>query len=87
MACDNKKKSGMAFQRNDLSAKYKLLNIYINCIHLIEKTMSLKKWCALKIELKYIDLQHHHSIVDSVGGNIGVKIHDGNMKEDFVSFC
>ena len=71
--------------KRDLRAKHKILNIYINCIHLIEKTLALKKWYALTIELKYIDFQHRSSIVDEIGGNIVVKLDDGNMKENFVS--
>jgi hypothetical protein len=78
--------SATASQMDDLSAKYKILNIYINCIHLIEKTMALKKWYALTIQLKYIDLQQNHSIVDAIGGNAAVKLDDGNVKEKIVSF-
>ena len=29
-------------EKNDLSAKYRILSIYINCLHLIEKTLALK---------------------------------------------
>jgi len=79
------KNAGMIAEKNDLSAKYRVLSIYITCIHLIEKTLSLKKWYALNIELKYIDLQQNHSIVDVLGGNVAIKLHDGNMKEDFGS--
>jgi len=70
-------------ERNDLSAKYRVLSIYINCIHLIEQTMSLKKWYALEIELKYIDLKQNHDNIDAVGGNVAVKLHNGNIKENF----
>ncbi len=72
-------------EKRDLRAKHKILNIYINCIHLIQKTLALKKWYALTIELKYIDFQQKSSIVDEIGGTIAVKLDDGNTKENFVS--
>jgi hypothetical protein len=83
---DSDQHKRMESQKNDLSAKYRVLSIYISCIHLIERTMSVKKWYALTIFLKYISLQQNHSIVDAIGGNVSLKLHDDNVKEDLVSF-
>ena len=81
-----KRKDPVMAEKNDLRAKQKVLNIYINCIHLIEKTLALKKWYALTMEVKFIDLQHQSSIVDLIGGNVTMRLDDGNIKEDLVSY-
>lgn len=70
----------------DLNSKYRVLNIYINCIHLIERAMSLKRWCTLDIELKHIDLQYENADIERVGGSATVKLLNGNLKEDLVRF-
>ena len=75
-------------QKNDLNAKYTVLKIYINCIHLIEKTMSLKKWYSIDIKMDHIDLKQTQNINGMIGGTVAMKIRNGQDKEDLVSlFC
>eukprot|EP00531_Pseudo-nitzschia_arenysensis_P016700 CAMPEP_0116118286 /NCGR_PEP_ID=MMETSP0329-20121206/2022_1 /TAXON_ID=697910 /ORGANISM="Pseudo-nitzschia arenysensis, Strain B593" /LENGTH=1606 /DNA_ID=CAMNT_0003611901 /DNA_START=183 /DNA_END=5000 /DNA_ORIENTATION=+ len=77
------KTSAMDADKIDLSAKYRILSIYIHCIHLIEKTLALKKWYELSIEMRYINLQQKSTIVDEIGGKVVLKLDDGTVKEDF----
>jgi len=73
-------------KKNDIGAKITIAKIYINCVHLIQKTMSLKKWYELTIELKFIDINQNLSLVDAIGGNVSLKLDDGKLKESYVSF-
>jgi hypothetical protein len=42
----------------DLKGKKKILKLYINSAHLIEKAMALRNWTAVLIEIKFIELFH-----------------------------
>jgi hypothetical protein len=73
-------------EKNDLSATYRVLSIYLNAIHLIEKTMSLKKWYAIGIELRHIDLERTQNTIDMIGGMVAIKLRNAkDKKEDLVS--
>jgi len=70
-------------QKNDFYAKYRVLRIYIHCIHLIERAMNLKKWYALEIELKHFDLSHENNpMIGMIQGDISVKMQNGNVLND-----
>jgi hypothetical protein len=72
-------------EKNDLNAKYIVLSIYLNTINLIEKTMSLKKWYAIGIELRHIDLERTHNTIDMIGGMVAVELRNAkDKKEDLV---
>ncbi len=76
---------GVDNQKNDLSAKYRILSIYIHCIRLIEKTLALKKWYVLTTQVKHIDLHHEGNMIDEIDGRIIFKLDDANVKENLVS--
>ena len=73
-------------EKNDLNAKYIVLSIYLSTINLTEKTMSLKKWYTIRIELRHIDLERTQNTIDMLGGIVAVKLRNANdNKEDLVS--
>jgi len=50
-------------RENDLEAKKKVLKLYINSTHLIEKALSLRYWTVLSFELKHLELEVESTVV------------------------
>jgi hypothetical protein len=50
-------------RENDLEAKKKVLKLYINSTHLIEKALSLRYWTVISFELKHLELEIESSVV------------------------
>jgi hypothetical protein len=60
------------FVHIDIEAKCKVLNIYLNCIHTIEKAMSLSKWYTLDLQVVSIYSEMVKEAAPTAGGSATV---------------
>ena len=69
----------------DLEAKKKILKLYINSAHLIEKAMSIRSWAEVLIDVTFIELLHLPS--ESVPGRSKVISAKVQTKSPDVDLC
>ena len=86
---EEKTKSHNPLDQIEIEAKCKVLNIYINCIHTIEKAMSLSKWYTLDLQVVSIDsemVKDAASTATIVDGTISVERGYGLPTDNLVSW-